>query len=266
MIQDQVELEPDVELVCAPGKIEASDYQALTAHCAANQTRMALLDGPEDLSRHMIRLRPPATSHAALYVPWLMVQDPSRSQVVPVPPSAFMAGLMARVAHDRGVHKPPANEPIFGISGLAHEIDKAEQDILHPRKINCIRRPPQLEGIRPWGAQTTAPVGPFLSIAALRFHSYIVRSFLNIRDFLAGVTSDPAAWRRLEVAGDAFLNGVWQSGALIGETAGEAFSIRCDADLNTPQYRDQGVIMFELGLAISRPSKFFTFEMGVDIS
>ena len=71
-----------------------------------------------------------------------------------------MAGLMTRVADEKGIHKAPANEPLKGLVELDYDIGKAEQDILHPRRINCIRRLPRLEGFRPWGAQTLASQGP----------------------------------------------------------------------------------------------------------
>lgn len=257
--------EPDIEMVCAPGKVEPSDYQVLLNHCSTCGTRLALLDGPADLARRAVSFHPPASHCGALYVPWLLVYDPSRRKNVEVPPSGHMAGLFARVAREKGVKKAPANELLYWMEALTHDITQAEQDILHPRRINCIRKLPKLDGIRPWGTQTLADRGPFQSISPFRVFSYVVRSFETASKWLAGSTSDPEAWGKLLEAGRAFLTQMFEAGELMGETPDEAFRLRCDAQLNTPSHRDEGVVMIEIGLAMGRPNAFYTFQMGLPI-
>ena len=66
----------------------------------------------------------------------------SRTQLtwnVYVAPSAHMAGIYARVDVERGVHKAPANEVIRGITKIAQDVTKREQDMLNPRGINALR-------------------------------------------------------------------------------------------------------------------------------
>jgi hypothetical protein len=255
-----------IELVCAPGKVGEGDWGLLIRHCESVRTRLALLDGPADLARHIVRLRPPQSFAAALYVPWLRVYDPSRNAERAVPPSGHVAGLMARVASERGVHKAPANEPLEDITGLADEISQAEQDILHPRRVNCIRRLPRLSGLRPWGAQTLAAQPPFRTISAFRVHSLVARSFQTGLSKHFAELSGRDLWQQIQAAGTAFLTDLWESGALVGERAEDAFRVRCDADLNEPAGQDPGVVVVEIGLALERPRAFFTFRVAIDLT
>ena len=95
--------------------------------------------------------------------------------------------------------------------------------------------------------------------------SYVVRSFETASAWLAGSTSDPEAWGRLLEAGHAFLTQMFQAGELMGQNPDEAFRLRCDAQLNTPTRRDEGVVMIEIGLAMGRPNALYTFQMGLPI-
>ena len=100
----------DVSLVCAPG-CPVDVASALIEHCEAMQYRMAVLDGPSDMSddydpRDVIK----ASSYAALYAPWLLVPDPcDPAKQRKVPPSGHVAGIIARTDDNRGVWKAPAN-------------------------------------------------------------------------------------------------------------------------------------------------------------
>ena len=256
--------EASIELVCAPGKELPSDHQLLLGHCAAKGTRLAILDGPEDLARSLVRFRPPSHPCGAIYAPWLSVYDPASRADISVPPSGHIAGLMNRVADERSLGKAPANEPLQGITGLSHEITQSEQDILHPRRVNCIRNLPNLAGIRPWGEQMLSP-RPFASISAFRVWSFVVRSIENGSSWLAGSISDPDLWERLEGAVTAFLEEVCRSGALASEVPDEAFRVRCDAEINDESRRARGVVWMDIGLAMARPNSFYSFQMGLDL-
>jgi uncharacterized protein len=253
----------DVELVAAPGKTAPTDHQLLLGHALRARTRLALLDGPEDLEPALATLRPPRGPNGAFYVPWLLVHDPRSRKLVNTPPSAFMAGLMARVAREQGVHKAPANEPLSGVAGVALGLTQAQQDILHPRCVNAIRTLPHLPGIRPWAAKTLADRDPFRSLAAFRVWAHVVRSFEQGTTWLVGAGSQPDTWARLEAAGRAFLSELHQTGALVGATPDEAFQLRCDAETNPPASRDRDIVIASIGLALVSPGRFYTFQMGL---
>jgi phage tail sheath protein FI len=54
---------------------------------------------------------------------------------------------------------------------------------------------------------------------------------------------------------------VWQSGALFGATAEEAFVVKCDAENNPPELRDLGQVVIEIGVAVTKPAEFVIFRL-----
>jgi len=59
----------------------------------------------------------------------------------------------------------------------------------------------------------------------------------------------------------AFLVRTWRSGALFGATAAEAFYVKCDAELNTVEIRDAGMVICEIGIAPVKPAEFVIFRV-----
>jgi hypothetical protein len=48
----------------------------------------------------------------------------------------------------------------------------------------------------------------------------------------------------------------------VGESAEEAFYIKCDETNNLPEIVDQGKIITEIGVAPTRPAEFIVFRVG----
>ncbi|HLF01889.1 MAG TPA: phage tail sheath subtilisin-like domain-containing protein, partial [Anaerolineales bacterium] len=132
----------------------------IIAHCEKMGDRVAVLDAPPGLSPQAVKKwRMDAagydSSYAALYYPWIEVNDPVTNRPAHIPSSGHMAGVWARSDNTRGVHKAPANEVVRGATGLAYNVTKGEQDTLNPNGVNCVRAFPGM-GIRVWGARTLA--------------------------------------------------------------------------------------------------------------
>lgn len=54
---------------------------------------------------------------------------------------------------------------------------------------------------------------------------------------------------------------MWRAGALYGATPQEAFYVKCDAELNPPEVRDQGQVITEIGVAVVKPAEFVIFRI-----
>ena len=83
---------------------------------------------------------------------------------------------------------------------------------------------------------------------------------------MIGALREPDLGDGLQRAGDAFWPRLWRTGALAGDSAEEAFRVRCDDSLNDLRRQDSGMVFIEIALALTRPEQFFTFQMGLDIS
>jgi uncharacterized protein len=265
----------EIALVAAPGITDAATRDKLVAHCVNVGDRFAILDGPAsaaDLSALTKQgadgLAPKRTDFAAWYFPWIKVFDPAtRLQdrqgdgLLAVPPSGHLAGVYARVDVQRGVHKAPANEPIRGALDLTQALSRADQDGLNPAGVNCIR---SLNGnIFVWGGRT---VGGDAN-AELKYIN-VRRTLLFLRESIDEGTqwvvfepNTPGLWQKITRNVSAFLTNVWRSGALFGETAQQAFFVKCDAETNPPELRELGHVVTEIGVAIVRPAEFVIFRI-----
>jgi phage tail sheath protein FI len=66
----------------------------------------------------------------------------------------------------------------------------------------------------------------------------------------------PRLWLRIQRELNAHLGNLWQAGALKGSTSAEAFYVKCDAETNPVDEREQGRVTTEIGLAAARPAEF----------
>jgi phage tail sheath protein FI len=268
----------DVTMVCVPdlmaaylaGRISDEGVRAvqtaLLDHCAAMKDRVAILDCPPNMSPQQIREWRLNTAgydskYGALYYPWIKVADPTgNGEGVLVPPSGHMAGIWARSDGERGVHKAPANEVVRGAIGLEFQISRNEQDTLNPHGINCIRAFPG-RGIRVWGARTLASDASWRYVNVRRLFNFVEKSIENGTQWVVFEPNDMDLWERVKRDITAFLTRVWNSGALFGATANEAFYVKCDAELNTPEVRDAGQLIVEVGLSPVKPAEFVIFRI-----
>ena len=177
-----------------------------------------------------------------------------------VPPSGHVAGVYARTDDQSGIHKAPANETLEGALDLQLVLDDAGQAPLNALGVNCIRALPG-RGVRVWGARTLSgdPAWDYVNVRRL---------FLTVGRWLeaslTGVAFEPndlRLWARIGRDVGAFLTDLFQQGALQGETAGEAFFVKCDAETNPPASRDLGQVVTEVGIAPARPNEFLIVRL-----
>jgi phage tail sheath protein FI len=238
---------------------------AMIAHCERLGDRVAILDPPPDMMPQEIKKWRMETAgydsnYAALYYPWIQVQDPILNRPINIPPSGHMAGIWARSDNTRGVHKAPANEVIQGAVGLAYNCTKGEQDTLNPNGVNCIRAFPG-RGIRVWGARTLTSDPAWRYINVRRLFNYVEKSIENGTQWVVFEPNDPMLWARVRRDVGAFLTMVWSDGALFGTSPGQAFYVKCDEELNPPASRDLGRLIVEIGMAPVKPAEFVIFRI-----
>jgi phage tail sheath protein FI len=279
---DAFERISDISIVVAPGIGADNDdiRNSIAAHCAKMGDRFAIFDGPspktagaDDIDK-LTKIKanqgfmPQSTTYAAWYYPWIKVVDPVTKMLGPdtdgtiyVPPSGHIAGVYARVDNTRGVHKAPANEPIYGALDVAHKLSNTEQGILNPKGVNCIRV--LNNSILVWGARTVGgdANADLKYVNVRRTLLYLRKSVYEGTQWVVFEPNTPALWQKITRNVDAFLTNVWRSGALFGTTAQEAFYVKCDAETNPPELRDLGQVVTEIGVAIVRPAEFVIFRI-----
>jgi phage tail sheath protein FI len=284
----------EVAMIAAPGRTDVASYEALLSAAETLGDRIAILDGPERVENveQLTRVgteAPPATEegapparsrgapppreggrprkskYGAFYVPWVRMRDPlAPEQLVSVPPSGAVMGICARTDAERGVHKAPANATVRGALGLTQMISKAEQEVLNPAGVNCMRMFVR-DGVLLWGARTLDD-GEWKYLNVRRLFNMIEESIARSTSWVVFEPNDRPLWKAIRRDVGAFLTLIWRQGALMGATPQEAFFVKCDEETNTPEVIDAGQVVTLVGLAPVKPAEFVIFRIGQSAS
>lgn len=251
----------DISLICAPGVTDPAAQDAILTHCEKNRFRFAVLDSPETLNGGIDSMPMPRDSiMGAYYFPWVQMYDMAADQNIYAPPSGGICGVYGRVDSTRGVHKAPANELFKTALGLKYNLTDAEQEMLNPKGINCIRDFPG-RGIRVWGARTISSNPEWRYVNVRRLFCMVEQALQNGTNWVVFEPNTRDLWKKITRNITAFLLNIWKSGALFGDTPEEAFYVRCDDELNPPESVDAGYVTIELGLAPAKPAEFVVFRV-----
>jgi len=241
---------------------------ALISHCELQGNRMAILDAPPGMNPQQIKewrsdVAMYDSAFAAMYYPWIKVENPAASngnREVFVPPSGHIAGVWARTDETRGVWKAPANDTIRGCLDVERPITKNEQALLNPIGINCIR-PFGTRGIRVWGARTMSSDSDWRYVNVRRLFNMVETTILDGTQWTVFEPNDISLWEGVKRTINAFLTGLWKTGALFGTSASQAFYVKCDEETNPPESIDEGKLVVEVGIAPVKPAEFVIFRI-----
>jgi phage tail sheath protein FI len=239
---------------------------AMIEQCERMKDRVVVLDPPYDLDDLEIQnwRQRFNSKYAALYWPWIRVNDPLRLEgniTRLLPPSGSISGLYARTDLAKGVHKAPANEEITGAKDTALLIDDSMQEILNPLGVNCLRSFPG-KGVLIWGTRTISkdPLWKYINIRRLVI--MIEESVKEAMQWAVFEPNDVLLRESICMAVSSFLEELWRDGALAGSTTGEAFYVKCDEENNPQEIIDAGKIITDIGVAPSVPGEFIVIRIG----
>lgn len=251
----------DISIVCAPGVHDPASQDAILSHCEKHRFRVAVLDSPETLEKGIDTMPKPRDSQlGAYYFPWIKMYDTELEEEIFAPPSGGVAGVYGRVDSTRGVHKAPANEILNGALDLKYNLTDAEQELLNPKGINCIRNFVG-RGIRIWGARTISSDPEWRYVNVRRLFCMVEQAIQNGTNWVVFEPNTRALWKKIVRNLTAFMLRIWKSGALFGDSPEEAFYVRCDDELNPPESIDAGYVVCEVGLAPAKPAEFVVFRV-----
>jgi hypothetical protein len=258
-----------------PGRTSAEIQSALIDQCELNRFRFAVMDGPpppnDDLADVQNQRQQFDTKYAALYHPWLLIDDPfplNPTQIAkfPLPPSGHVVGVYARTDEDRGVHKAPANEVVNGILGLQRILNKQEQEILNPSPVNInVIRDFRVNdrGIRIWGGRVITSDTDWKYVNVRRLLIFIEKSVDIGLQWVVFEPNSDALWARVRRTIGNFLTTVWRNGALEGTKPEEAFFVKCDRTTMTQTDIDNGRLIVVVGVAPVKPAEFVIVRIGL---
>jgi phage tail sheath protein FI len=262
-------------LLCSPpdargGTTPQAVEQAALTSCVARRA-MLIVDPPAgwttaDAARAGldgdIALTGLAARNAALYFPRLRQADPLlNGQVDTFVPCGAIAGVMARTDAQRGVWKAPAgaNAMLQGAQDLSVPMTDAENSLLNPLGVNCLRRFPN-SGPVVWGARTLRGADQFADeykyIPVRRLALSLEESIGRGIRWAVFEPNDEPLWAQLRLHVGSFMHGLFVRGAFQGASPRDAYFVKVDRDTTAQNDIDAGVVNILVGYAPLKPAEF----------
>ena len=207
-----------------------------------------------------------AARNAALYFPRIMQADPKlNGQIDTFPGCGVVAGVIARTDARRGVWKAPAGTEatVAGVDGLQVTLTDAENGVLNPLGINCLRRFPS--GMVVWGARTLrgsdAAGDEYKYIPVRRTALFIEESLSRGLKWVVLEPNDDLLWSQIRLNAGAFMRSLFNQGAFKGSTPRDAYFVKCDAETTTQNDIDLGIVNITVGFAPLKPAEFVMIQL-----
>jgi phage tail sheath protein FI len=244
--------------------------QEMIGHCEKLRYRFAVLDIPDVLTtpegrlpEDAIRYREPfqQSKFAALYYPWIMVDDPLRltGLVRSIPPSGHVAGIYARCDRARGVHKPPANEVAEGAVDVRFVVSDVAHANLNDAGVNVIRSFAG-RGIRVYGARTLDLEMRFINVR--RLLSMIEKAIDQGTQWTVFEPNNRVLRSEMDRVVRSYLQTLFRQGMLDGGTPDEAYLVKCDDSTNPPEEIERGRVLCQVGVQPPYPAEFVVVLIG----
>ncbi|HKP11593.1 MAG TPA: phage tail sheath C-terminal domain-containing protein, partial [Blastocatellia bacterium] len=271
-------------LLCIPPDTRDGDtpddvYQKAMQYCFDHRA-MLIVDPKKDWSANKaaaaakardsvdsLGLSGPAARNAALFFPRVLESDPQREgQIDTFVPCGLVAGVMARTDTQRGVWKAPAglDAALTGIQGLEVNLTDAENGMLNPLAINCLRSFPVF-GRVVWGARTRRGADQlgdeYKYIPVRRTALYIEESLYRGLKWVVFEPNDEPLWAQIRLNVGAFMHNLFRQGAFQGKTPREAYFVKCDRETTTQNDINLGVVNVLVGFAPLKPAEFVIIKL-----
>jgi len=199
---------------------------------------------------------------AALYWPWIKINDPLTNRTLIMPPLGHISGVYARTDSNRNVGKAPGGTvdgALNFLTGLEYVATQGERDFVYPNKINPLISSPQT-GLAVWGVRTIAQESEWRYINARRLFMFLEKSVYNATGWIVFESNGPALWTRIKGQLSSFMTNQFNNGLFFGTTPAEAFFVIVDDSNNDAASIEAGQVIIDVGASPNRPAEFVRFR------
>ncbi|MBT2117118.1 phage tail sheath subtilisin-like domain-containing protein [Dyella sp. LX-66] len=267
-------------LLCIPADVRGSDtsngvYQAAMALCV-DRRALLIVDAPGAWTTPSainagtvsgLGLTGTAARNAALFFPRVIQSDPARQgQLDTFVPCGIVAGIMARTDTQRGVWKAPAglDASLNGVQGLSTVMTDAENGMLNPLGVNCLRNFPNA-GPVVWGSRTLRGADlladDYKYIPVRRLALYIEESLFRGTQWVVFEPNDEPLWAQIRLNVGAFMQNLFRQGAFQGKSPTDAYFVKCDGETTTQNDINLGIVNIVVGFAPLKPAEFVVIQL-----
>ena len=173
---------------------------------------------------------------------------------------------MARTDTTRGVWKAPAglDASINGIQGINVPLNDAENGMLNPLGINCLRVFP-VNGRVIWGARTLRGADQLADewkyIPVRRTALFIEESLYRGTQWVVFEPNDEPLWAQIRLNIGAFMHNLFRQGAFQGTTPRDAYFVKCDKETTMQNDINLGIVNIVVGFAPLKPAEFVIIKL-----
>jgi len=205
--------------------------------------------------------------NSAVYFPRVQIPDPvNEFRLRSVAASGTLAGIYARTDSQRGVWKAPAGvEAVLdGVAQLDTKLTDAENGVLNPLGINCLRTFPVYGNIA-WGARTLLGADQMGSewkyVPIRRLALMLEESLFRGTKWVVFEPNDEPLWANIRLNVGAYMNSLFRQGAFQGATPKEAYFVKCDGETTNQDDRNKGIVNIQVGFAPLKPAEFVVISI-----
>ncbi len=253
------------------GTVDASLTAEAAVYCEKRRA-MLIVDAPpawDDAAKAEAGVAAIGTTskNAALFFPRLREAISLRDgQIGTLAACGAVAGIFARTDTERGVWKAPAgmDATLVGVPALSVALNDAENGLLNPLGINCLRTMPAAGRIV-WGARTLQGDDRLASewkyIPVRRTALYIEESLYRGTQWVVFEPNDEPLWAQIRLNLGAFMHNLFRQGAFQGKTPQEAYFVKCDKETTPQDDINRGIVNIVVGFAPLKPAEFVVITL-----
>jgi len=254
-------------ILCLPGIEDSGILMECDVYCRTRRAFM-IVDAPvgqvqpSQMSTTVSGTALPHSDHAAVYYPWIQIANPLNGGALRTSaPCGTIAGLYARIDGSRGVWKAPAGTEavLNGVSRLTYALTDAENGLLNPLGVNCLRIFPSVGAVS-WGSRTLAGADSVASewkyIPVRRTALFIEESLYRGLKWVVFEPNDEPLWAQIRLNVGAFMHDLFRQGAFQGQRKNDAYFVKCDAETTTQNDINLGRVNIWVGFAPLKPAEF----------
>jgi phage tail sheath protein FI len=252
--------------------VQRSTWRAAARFCR-DRRAFLLIDAPRNWTAATAvngtkAFRTIVGENGAIYFPRLRMPDPLNENIVAdFAPCGSIAGIISRTDAGRGVWKAPAGveASAHGATGLSIALTDAENALLNPLGLNCLRRFSGSAAPVVWGARTLAGADVLASewkyIPVRRTALFIEESLYRGTKWVMFEPNGKPLWAKIRLNIEAFMDNLFRQGAFQGQKANEAYFVKCDEATTTQADVNSGLVNIRVGFAPLKPAEFVVIRI-----
>jgi hypothetical protein len=218
-----------------------------------------------------------ASAFVQLVYPWVKTSGSTRLPEQLENPEGILVGVLARNALNQGAFRSAAGLGLVDVYEVFPLLSREQTESLHASKLQAtaarhsLMERVSLLGLTPGGWRlcsdvTTSLDESYRPACVNRLVSSLVRAARRLGEEYTFENSGEFLWGRLRESLSSLLLGLLQAGALRGDTADDAFQVRCDRTTMTQADLDNGRVIIQVQFTPAVPIEQITVFLALNES